>query len=116
MPVLVGENLDKKTRLISHASLERVSDDNKFRSWCPVCNQGILLVSRDPSLTSVSRRDRCTMCGQAFLYEDSHIVTLRCYLEAGDLSLWLELQGMLGEPEVQPTLWDRVGRDDDPKV
>ena len=69
-----GENINKKAVRVRHALLQRVNDEESpFRSWCPVCDRGILLVGRTPSFKALTRVDRCTLCGQVVLYEDDEI-------------------------------------------
>ena len=69
-----GQNIKEPYKWVRHADLKRVSDDSRLRSWCPVCDRGILLVARVglPD-TRLSKIDRCTLCGQAFVYEDDEI-------------------------------------------
>lgn len=67
-----GANIGKDPVQVSHTQLERVSDESLFRSWCPVCEKGILLVSRLDT-GGLSRVDRCTLCGQLIVYEDDDI-------------------------------------------
>lgn len=72
--VLAGENLNKPIQRVRHADLQRVSTESPFRSWCPVCDQGILLVRReDLPGTRLCKLDNCSMCGQLFLYEENEI-------------------------------------------
>lgn len=86
--VKVGCNIDKPPRRVIHASLTRVNDDSPFRSWCPICDEGILLVRQgfvdegnnwhdlppdDKVAIKRSRADRCTLCGQVFWYTDDVI-------------------------------------------
>lgn len=69
--VEAGCNTDKPIMRIRHAGLEQVGDQSPFRVWCPVCDQGILLVRRFD--LALSRFDRCTLCGQQFWYHDSQV-------------------------------------------
>ena len=43
-----------------------------YKSECPVCGKGLLLVGRDQTTLHLQRQDRCVNCGQVFLYEDIH--------------------------------------------
>lgn len=74
MSIAAGVNYDKPIKVVRHAELKRLSDESPFRSWCPVCDQGLLLVARI-SLTDLrlSKLDHCSTCGQRFLYEDDSI-------------------------------------------
>ena len=68
----MGDNIGKDPVQVSHAQLKRASEESPFRSWCPVCEKGILLVSRDGE-RDLSRVDRCMLCGQLIVYEDDEI-------------------------------------------
>jgi len=69
-----GCNINKRAVRVRHGELERVNDEESpFRSWCPVCDRGILLVGRTASFKALSRVDRCTLCGQVVIYEDDEI-------------------------------------------
>ena len=70
--VEVGANIAKPLIWVQHTTLKRL-DDGPFKSWCPVCDKGVMLVSRIPTTMRLSALDRCTLCGQAFVYEDTHI-------------------------------------------
>lgn len=71
---IVGQNLDRPVLRVRHAELERVSEESPFRSWCPVCKEGILLVARLDMLDfRLSKLDHCSMCGQHFWYEEEAI-------------------------------------------
>jgi len=62
-------NATKPIKEIRHADLERWSDESRFKSKCPVCADGILLIGRD-ELGQLQGFDRCIGCGQAFKYLD----------------------------------------------
>ena len=64
-------NVEQPIRRIYHAKLEQIGDESPFRVWCPVCDQGILLVYRFGQ--ALSRFDRCTLCGQSFWYLDTRV-------------------------------------------
>jgi hypothetical protein len=67
------KNRDKPARRVSHTSLRRVSENSPFRSFCPACGEGFLLVRRDQESFALLSTDRCTSCGQLILYTDSFI-------------------------------------------
>ena len=69
--VIVAENLEKPIVQVRHADLKRMNDTSPFRSWCPTCDQGVMLVQRDG--VKLLRIDHCTMCGQRFVYTDDEI-------------------------------------------
>lgn len=58
---------------VVHAELERADGDSAFRSVCPVCKTGLLLVRRDPKSFKLVRLDACIQCGQEFYYTDTAI-------------------------------------------
>jgi hypothetical protein len=66
-----GENITKPWVRVRHLVLKRVNETSPFRSWCPVCDQGIMLVHREG--VELLRVDHCSMCGQRFIYEDDEI-------------------------------------------
>lgn len=66
------ENQHAPVRAVRHAELERVSA-SAFRSRCPVCKEGLLLVYRDSETMKLSRWDVCTRCAQGFEYVDEAI-------------------------------------------
>jgi predicted RNA-binding Zn-ribbon protein involved in translation (DUF1610 family) len=65
-------NLDKPVIKVSHAELERWSEDS-YKSKCPACEDGILLIYRDERTFALQRQDRCISCGQQFYYTDPEI-------------------------------------------
>ncbi len=65
-----GANLRAPLIRVWHAKLERFSDESEFRTWCPTCKKGLLLVSRDGFGGALRNLDHCTLCGQGFLYEE----------------------------------------------
>jgi hypothetical protein len=69
----LGVNIMKTPVHVMHASLKRYSEDSDYLSHCPVCGTGILLVARNQSTFELVRWDRCTFCGQSFLYDDESI-------------------------------------------
>lgn len=72
--VKVGENYRKLPLSVRWTQLERASGDSAFRSECPVCGQGLLLVRRTSNLENFSCYDNCITCGQTFVYEDEEIL------------------------------------------
>jgi hypothetical protein len=55
---------------VKHADLTRASADSPFKSKCPACPTGLLLVYRDPKTWELEAVDRCVSCGQLFIYDD----------------------------------------------
>lgn len=66
-----ARNLKNSIVYVNHSELTR-ADDGAFKSECPICNQGLLLVRRDDDL-NLSRYDTCVSCGQHFCYKDDSI-------------------------------------------
>jgi hypothetical protein len=64
----------RKPLVVEHASLER-ADGSAYRSKCPACKDGILLVRRNQETMEILAEDNCIACGQKFVYSD--IVRLR---------------------------------------
>ena len=56
---------------IKHSELKRWSESD-YKSECPDCDQGILLVCRNAD-HSLSRIDSCISCGRVFQYTDDEI-------------------------------------------
>lgn len=67
---LVGININEPVMHVNHSDLERADDESMFRSNCPVCKQGVLLVSRNFVDFNIIPEDRCLLCGQSFYYDD----------------------------------------------
>lgn len=63
------KNVDKEPIHIKHSELKRVGD-SIFRSECPACKEGVLLVARDNDTLVLEEIDRCLLCGQIFIYND----------------------------------------------
>ena len=66
---LSGVNLNKTLLHVNHSELKR-DGDSVFKSVCPTCKEGILLVTRDQHTLQLLEQDHCTLCGQAFIYDD----------------------------------------------
>lgn len=70
-----GRNFKNTILRVLHSGLERASEESAYRSNCPVCQEGILFVSRVPTTQGLllHRFDRCTRCAQGVIYEDETI-------------------------------------------
>lgn len=66
-------NLRKPAIIVTHAKLERWNDESAYKSKCPACTKGILLVRRHPETYELLNLDNCVSCGQAFVYDDKLI-------------------------------------------
>lgn len=49
-------------------------ETSAYRKKCPVCKNGILLVSRHRDTLNFQRHDRCISCGQSVRYLDEEIL------------------------------------------
>ena len=67
---IAGSNIKKKPIHVQHKELERYDESSDYRSLCPVCKTGILLVRRDQITCQLIEQDHCLLCGQAFIYDD----------------------------------------------
>lgn len=54
---------------VRHQDLERV-DDSEFRSRCPHCKEGTLMVERNPKNFWLRNQDYCLSCGRRYFYTD----------------------------------------------
>jgi uncharacterized protein with PIN domain len=68
-----GANVHEPALRVSWASLERASEESAFRSRCPKCVGGLLMVYRHPDTFGLTRHDRCIRCGQLVHYTDASI-------------------------------------------
>jgi hypothetical protein len=69
----VPKNANAAPIRVVHANLKRWDPDSAYRSHCPVCEQGVLLVYRDPDTLKLVRTDHCISCLQTVIYTDSGI-------------------------------------------
>jgi len=65
-----GVNLNKPIKKILHSDLKRSDDKSMYRSHCPECDGGVLLVHRDQKTFKLIPYDNCIKCGQQFEYLD----------------------------------------------
>ncbi len=68
-----GANLNQPPVYVRHAELERYSEESDYRSVCPTCKKGLLLVRRDHETLELTAVDNCTRCAQTVVYEDAAI-------------------------------------------
>ena len=66
---LMLTNFNKPPIKVKHGDLKRVGD-SRYKSECPKCEDGILLVARNPKTLQLEAGDHCMLCGQAFIYTD----------------------------------------------
>lgn len=55
---------------VRHQDLPRADDESIYRSKCPSCNGGLLLLRRDQITLNIMVTDLCIQCGQAVEYSD----------------------------------------------
>jgi hypothetical protein len=67
------QNIEKPVLDVFHVDLERTGD-SIFRSKCPVCNKGMLLVHRNQRTLKLEEYDHCISCGQRVKYLDIGIL------------------------------------------
>lgn len=76
----IVQNYHRGIIKVKHAELKRVSSESDFKSVCPVCDEGMLLMRRDPSSLHLCKDDNCVLCGTRFEYtdlEDSVVLSYR---------------------------------------
>ncbi len=66
-------NIEAEPLRVSHTTLTRSNPDTLYRSICPACNEGRLLVYRDPQTHDLLNVDLCTHCMQTIVYTDTEI-------------------------------------------
>lgn len=71
----VGCNMAEPVMEVHHSDLNRVGKNSMYRSRCPKCREGVLLVRRNLTTFQLAEYDQCIFCGQVFRYLD--IDTLR---------------------------------------
>jgi hypothetical protein len=68
-----AENANRSVLHVRHSELRRVSEGSSYRSECPACSDGLLLVRRDDKTFVLLREDMCVSCGQIVVYDDQEI-------------------------------------------
>ena len=67
---MIPVNFAEEPIHVKHAELKRVSSYSMYRSYCPKCKDGMLLVNRDQDTFELAAEDRCVSCGQPVIYDD----------------------------------------------
>lgn len=67
------KNLHAEPVRVKHADLERWDPESAYKSKCPACEAGLLLVYRDRTTFRLARTDRCISCAQTVIYTDAEI-------------------------------------------
>jgi len=63
-------NVNAPVLAVKHSELERFSDESAYKSICPACKNGLLLVYRNSKTLALEEYDRCILCGQQYKYLD----------------------------------------------
>ena len=63
--------------VVKHSELKRASETSMYRSECPSCKDGVLLVCREQPSLRLAEEDYCIRCGRRFLYSDIHEMRTR---------------------------------------
>lgn len=63
------KNIGNAPLQIAHSELLRCGD-SLYKSKCPVCPDGVLLMRRGEPIFDLLAFDRCILCGQAVVYTD----------------------------------------------
>jgi len=64
------KNYEKPPLMVEHKKLERFSSESIFRSKCPECKDGILLMARNYETGKILSEDVCISCGRRVSYLD----------------------------------------------
>lgn len=67
------KNLRAEPLIVAHAKLVRLNDESAYKSRCPACPKGMLLVARHPESFELLNLDHCVLCGQRVVYTDEKI-------------------------------------------
>lgn len=70
----VGINIENPIIKTKHRRLTRATKHSLYRSKCPVCKKGVLLMTRQLRTLELSKYDICILCGQRFEYTDIDIL------------------------------------------
>lgn len=70
---ILRANYAAPRREVRHADLKRSDDETAYKSECPECEEGLLLVQRDSSSFVLLRDDMCIHCWTRFRYTDEAI-------------------------------------------
>lgn len=67
------KNLNAEPIKVKHSELTRFDPESAYKSECPVCETGLLLIYRDSITLKLVRTDRCISCAQTVIYTDAEI-------------------------------------------
>ena len=67
---LIGKNIKAPVKKVKYSALSR-ADQGGYKSICPECGKGLLLMIRDPNRGfKLKAEDYCVLCGQRYEYMD----------------------------------------------
>jgi len=66
-------NVKNEIIKLNHSDLKR-NGESIYRSKCPICKTGVMLMGRDPITGDLQKLDYCIYCGQHYLYLDIDIL------------------------------------------
>ncbi len=69
MPGAHGKNSGRPVISVRHSRLVRYGD-SRYKSTCPACREGLLMMQRMGPGVRLSRHDTCTLCCQRVFYTD----------------------------------------------
>jgi len=78
---LTGKNINEPAVHVKHSELERENTSSRFRSTCPVCQEGILFVRRHSESYALLAQDNCILCGQRIIYDDIDAMMLMDFIQ-----------------------------------
>jgi len=67
----IAQNFNKPPIKVCQATLKKVNKESFYKSLCPVCEEGMLLMERHPETGKLLNKDYCVLCGQHFEYTDA---------------------------------------------
>ena len=74
-------NMNAPVIEVNFLDLQKANENSLFKSKCPVCEDGLLLIYRDQKTGELQEYDRCIACGQSVKYLD--IKKLRQFEKGG---------------------------------
>lgn len=80
------KNLNIAPLEVKHKELKRAEEDSQYKSICPNCERGLLLMQRDNVTFFLKKDDNCILCGRRYVYTDivENQITLKYKEDAGE--------------------------------
>lgn len=63
-------NVKNEIIKLNYKDLKRAVEGHPYRSICPICKKGVLLVGRNNKTLELQAMDYCILCGQHYIYMD----------------------------------------------